>query len=96
MGIHEAVAAAMIVAGGWLSIFMIRLGLKILKADPEEYRRNREASPRKRDPWLGTLHTFYLGARDHRISAGLAVNKDRREWVEQGVLSESAIDAILR
>ena len=96
MGIHEAIAAAVIVAGGWFSILAIRLGMKILRADPEEFRRNREASPRKRDPLLGTLRTFYLGARDHRISAGLAVNKKSRQWVEQGVLSESAIDAILR
>jgi hypothetical protein len=96
MSLHEVIAGAVILCTGWIGIFGIRLGLKIFFADKEEFRRNKEASPGKLDPIVGTLHTFYVGARDHRISAGLAVNKKTKKWVEQGILSESAVDTILR
>lgn len=94
MSLHELIAGIVILLGGWIAIVAIRMGITIFKADPVEFRRNKEASPRKRDPWLGTLRTFCVGGRDHRISAGLAVKNGK--WLEQGVLSESAVDAILR
>lgn len=96
MGLHELFAGVVILGTGLIAVFGIRFGLKIYFADSEEFRRNREASPRKTDPIFGTLRTFYVGARDHRISAGLAVNKKNSQWVEQGILSDSAVDAILR
>lgn len=94
MSLHEIFAGAVMLAAGWLVIFAIRLSWKILHADPEEFRRNKEATTSILDPVFGTLRTFYAGGRDHRINAGLAV-KDGK-WVEQGILSESATDAILR
>ena len=96
MSLHEIVAGVVIVCAGCIGNFGLRLGFKILFADKEEFRRNKEASPHILDPIRGTLRTFYVGARDHRISAGLAVNKKNKIWVEQGILSESAVDAILR
>lgn len=94
MSLHEIVAGVVLFAVGWCAIFTVRLGRKILAADREAFRRNKEATPKFIDPWLGTARTFYAGGRDHWVNAGLAV-KDGK-WVEQGILSESATDAILR
>jgi hypothetical protein len=96
MTLNDLAIGSLILIGVTFSFSAFRLGLKIFTADAEEYRRNKEAIPSLSEAVLGKLRTFYTGGRDHRISAGLAFDTRRQKWVEQGVLSESAIDSILR
>ena len=96
MTLNDLAIGSLIFFGVTISFSAVRLGLKIFSADAEEYRRNREAIPSFVAAALGKLRTFYAGGRDHHISAGLAFDKRKQKWVEQGALSDSALDSILR
>lgn len=96
MELVEFVKALAIVVGGGFALALIRLGYQILSADREDYKKNQQAGPKIIDPMLGTLNTYNVCSRDYLVGAGLAFNENLNQWQEQGALSESAIDTILK
>lgn len=90
----ELVKAIFLFVFGIVAITSIAVGLKIIFSDTNEYNRNRRKTGSWRNPLRGTVNTCCEGnGRDHSISAGLAVKNNT--WIEQGKLSDEAIDAIL-
>ncbi len=92
----ELIKAVLVCAVGVITVTSIAVGLKILFSDTNEYNRNKRKTGSWLNPIMGTVRTSPEGiGRDHSISAGLAVNVRTDTWVEQGKLSDEAIDAIL-
>ena len=76
-----------------LCVFWV--GLKILRGSRNEYERNRS---RAKNPWIvftGGINPRRDGTRDDKIAAGLAINIDSNEWVEQGRYSDEALHDVL-
>ncbi len=69
------------------AVILFRLGVTILKSDPTEYKLNREIT---KSPFKGVVNP----RKDSRAQAGMIINK-KNEWVEQGRISDEAIDSIL-
>lgn len=78
-----------VVSGSFLVV-----AFHLARADRSDYDRNRERSPRRRDPLAGTLRAEHDGERDFRVRAGLAVRKRDQSWVEQAMLSNEAVDSL--
>jgi len=90
----ELVKAFVLGVGGFVAITLVMLGLRILFADNADYSRNKERSGGLLGPLVGRIPTRFNGSRDFRVKAGLAINR-KNQWVEQGALSEEAIDTVL-
>jgi hypothetical protein len=71
-----------------IALILFKLGFTVLKADPREYRLNKEISD---SPLKGTLKNQ---GNDSRSQAGMIIN-NKNEWVEQGRISDEAIDSVL-
>jgi hypothetical protein len=71
------------------------LAYRILTAPAGDYQRNKNRH--FGSPWLGRVKTHEDGRRDFRVSAGLNVRIDgqNREWVQQGIISDEAVDIII-
>jgi len=81
---------------GIIGITSFAVAMKILASDSNDYNRNMRKTGGLKNPLRGTIATCCEGnGRDHNISAGLAIDKRTNTWVEQGKLSDEAIDAIL-
>lgn len=92
----ELIKAILLCVSGFVAITTFAIGVKVLFSDTTEYNRNRRKTGNWKNPWRGTLSTCCEGnGRDHNVSAGLAVDLKANKWVEQGRLSDEAIDAIL-
>lgn len=92
----EFIKAIILCVLGIVAINSLAVGVKILFSDSNEYNRNRRKTGSWRNPLRGTVTTCCEGSgRDHNIAAGLAVDMKTNTWVEQGKLSDEAIDAIL-
>ena len=91
----ELIKSAVLFVGGSFSILFFALGIKLLFSDRSEYQQNRNRYENIFAALTGTVKTVFDGSRDYRVRAGLAVNK-KNQWVEQGALSEEALDAVLR
>jgi len=61
-----------------------------------EYESNRVRSGKVKDAILGRVNTYHNGCRDSSVHAGIVVDKRTNTWVEQGALSDGAIDSVLR
>jgi hypothetical protein len=72
------------------------LAWRIWQGNRLEYERNRQRSISLRKALRGELSTVFDGRRDYRVSAGVAVDRSKNEWVEQGRLSAEAITAAVR
>jgi hypothetical protein len=82
-----------------LAFLFLALGyrlLKVYRTDRTEYMRNQLRNVSLAAAIRGEASSFYDGVRDERVSAGIAVDTKRNEWVEQGKLSEEAISNVLR
>jgi hypothetical protein len=68
----------------------------VWRGSHNEYERNR-ARTRKSflKIFFGTVPTFHDGVRDDKVSAGIALDRKNNRWIEQGRLSDEAIDDIL-
>lgn len=85
-----------ICASAILTVTFIVIAFKLFRADRGEYERNRARSGKFWDPVRGAVKSSHGDVRDFRVRAGLAVNTRTNTWVEQGVLSDEAIDAVLK
>jgi hypothetical protein len=90
------VKAAILFFGGALCVTLLSVAYRLLRSDKGDYNINRIRSGRLLDPILGRVKTSRSGYRDFRVQAGLAVDRQTNTWVEQGILSEEAIDAVLQ
>ena len=72
------------------------LAWRIWRGNRHEYDRNRLRTGSLRNAIRGEISTVFDGTRDYRVSAGVAVDKKKNEWVEQGRLSPEAITAAVR
>lgn len=79
-----------------LSLAFFRIAIKLLLADKSEYEMNRKLSGNWKNPFIGGVPTCHDGQRDYRVRAGLARDTKTNRWVEQGILSDEAVDAVLR
>ncbi|WP_287962317.1 hypothetical protein [Alcanivorax sp.] len=88
---------ALVLFGG-VAIFSICIAVatRILTSDKSSYEYNRSRNSKVANALLGRVPTFHEGRRTHHVKAGLAVNTKTNEWVEQGTLSDEAIDSVLR
>lgn len=91
----------MVKAGGLLVVgtiiaALINLLMRLWRADRNEYDANREAVPTWGALFTGRVNTRVGGVRNFRLRAGLAVDTNTNTWVEQGRLSEEALDSVLR
>lgn len=71
-----------------MALILFKLGFTLLKADSREYNLNRDISE---SPFKGTLKNQ---GKDSRSQAGMVINNNN-EWVEQGRISDEAIDSVL-
>lgn len=77
-----------------IAVISFRLGYLMLRADKGSYDVNRERSGTFMDVLFGHVKTKKGDFRDFRVQAGVAFNKKSNKWVEQGVLSDEAIDEL--
>jgi len=90
------IQAVVLFALGAFAVSCFMFAIKLIRADGHEYARNRDRTGSFRKALRGEIETVFDGARDYRVSAGIAVDCNTNSWVEQGRLSEEAISASLR
>lgn len=89
------IKVAVFFVGCYFGFVFLVIGIRLAKADKGEYNKNRERTGSLMDVLLGKVHTIHDGRRDYRVRAGLAVDTKQNIWVEQGVLSEEALDSVI-
>lgn len=67
-----------------------------IQSRPNAYNANKARTGGWLKPILGRVNTFHNGYRDFSVHAGIAVDKKTNSWVEQGALSDGAVDAVLK
>jgi len=77
-----------------ISVFSLRFGLYLLRADKGAYDVNRNRSQSILNVLLGKVRTKKGDFRDFNVQAGLAVSTKTNNWVEQGILSDEAVDGL--
>lgn len=95
MVISEVIDALVVLLGGVISIGLFALAFKILFANKADYEINRERSNSIVSVVRGNIRTKHGEHRDFRVQAGLAVDKKKNEWAENGALSEESIDSVI-
>jgi len=89
---RPALETVLVLAGlcfAWLAYLLSR-------GSRNEYERNRaRVRSSFMNVFLGKVPTTHDGVRDDKVSAGLAWDKRRKKWVEQGRLSNEALDDVL-
>jgi len=90
------IQAVVLLALGSFAVSCFMFAAKLFRADGHEYERNRDRTGGFRKALRGEIETVFDGARDYRVSAGIAIDRNTNSWVEQGRLSEEAISASLR
>ena len=88
-------AIGLLVTGGF-AIACAFLAYRVFFGNKIEYERNRRRAGNLKQTVLGQVPSMYDGTRDARVSAGIAVDRQKNEWVEQGRLSTEAVAAALR
>jgi hypothetical protein len=78
------------------SLLSALLAWRIWRGNRIEYDRNRQRTGSFRKAIRGEVETVFDGTRDYRVSAGVAVDRKKNEWVEQGRLSAEAVTAAVR
>ncbi|MFO1080358.1 MAG: hypothetical protein U1E23_07020 [Reyranellaceae bacterium] len=93
----QEVIRAFVIAGGLtLAFVFVRIGVAILRADRSTYARNRLRTRTTGDAIKGDVSPNYDGARDYQVAAGIAIDRRRNQWIEQGKLSNEAVANVLR
>lgn len=93
---HEIIVAAAVCAGVTAAAACFWVALAILRSDRAGYDRMRLRTRSIVDVVKGDVSTSYDGARDYQVAAGIAIDKKRNRWVEQGKISNEAIANILQ
>lgn len=95
---YEIVNFVIIVMSGGLAMAGVAVAYRLWQGDSSEYDRNRERVRRCtwRQIFEGRVPAMFGDGRDYRIAAGLAVDRRKNEWVEQGRLSDEAVSSIFR
>ena len=88
-------SVGLLVAGAGSIVFAL-LAWRVWRGNRLEYDRNRRRTGSVMRAFRGEIPTMHDGTRDYRVSAGVAVDIDKNEWVEQGRLSTEAISAAIR
>ena len=74
--------------------FFIILAIKVMLGSRVEYERNRDRSRGFVATLRGQVSTLFDQGRDHRVAAGIAVDKKTKRLVTQGRLSEDSMNGI--
>jgi hypothetical protein len=69
--------------------------IRIAFGDRQEFEANRRRIRNIGKTVRGEVSPIYDGVTDYRVRAGLAYDKKKNIWIEQGTLSDEAIEAIL-
>ena len=85
-----------IVATGGFGIACLFLAYRVAFGNKLEYDRNRRRAGNFKKTFFGQVPSTFDGTRDSRVSAGIAVDSRKNEWVEQGRLSNEAVASALR
>jgi hypothetical protein len=78
-----------------LAFAFCTVGYKVARGDHHEYERNRLRTESLFDALKGRAKTHFDGKRDHRVGAGITENTKENRWVDNGMLSEEAIDSTI-
>src|SRR5689334_6419450 len=71
-------------------------GWRLAIGSASEYERNRNRTRRSITNVLwGTVPTWHDGNRDEKVSAGIAIDRKTNRWIEQGRLSDEALEDVL-
>lgn len=81
--------------GCYFGFLFLVIGIRLVKADKNDYNKNKDRSGRFSEAIFGKVQTVHDGMRDYRVRAGLAVDVRKNQWIEQGTLSEEALDSVL-
>lgn len=90
------IKAIVLGVGAVIALAFFNIAFRLLRSDKGEYDLNRKRSGDWSSPFSGRVKTCHDGQRDYRVRAGLAIDKQTNTWVEQGILSDDAVDAVLR
>ena len=80
----------------FIPIFMITLGVKILRADSSLYKEARELTKSPLHAIKGDIPVDSDRIRDYRVAAGMALDKTSNRIVPQGAISDEIVGGILR
>lgn len=89
------VLGASILLGG-LGYACFRVGFALLGANRAELDAMRERVPSVAAVAFGEVKAERDGRRDHRVHAGIAVDRHTNTWVPRGQASKDALDVIYR
>jgi len=92
---NELIIAVLIILMGIAAISLVTVGIRVMLSDSAEYKRNNDRYGSLTDAITGSVRGWHDGHRDYRVAAGLAVKTKSGQLIEQGRLSDEAIDAII-
>lgn len=93
--IWEVLATIAVATSAVVGICFLRVGFLLMRGDANEYERNRSRVGAWQNIIRGTVPTKYDGTRDDRLAAGVAIDVRNNRWVEQGRLSDEALQDVL-
>jgi hypothetical protein len=86
--------AAILLFGAGLRCFVWTY--RLLRGNTQAYEQNRLRTGSFWVALFGRVPSDFDGRRDYNVSAGIAINRNRNEWVDQGRLSAEAVEATVR
>jgi hypothetical protein len=86
------VAASLLI---FLGFRILRVAYLIFAGDLNVYQRNRGRVRSFKAVYRGKVPTKYDGTRDDLVAAGVAIDTSTNTWVEQGRLSDEALQDAL-
>lgn len=93
--ITNIVWAFVVSIGLVFGLSLMHVGRRLLRGDANEYRRNQSRVRSLKNVIRGEVPNRYDGTRDDRVAAGIAVDLKTNRWVEQGRLSDEALQDVL-
>lgn len=88
---------AVTVLGGIVCTSLFLMALSILRTDKNNYEANRRLARSFKQVLRGEVKSYQESSsagRDHRVCAGMAIDKKTKKLVSQGRLSDEAISSI--
>jgi hypothetical protein len=80
----------------FVSLCVFWFGTRLARGSISEYDRNRNRTRKSlKNVLWGTVPTWHDGTRDEKVSAGIAIDLKNNRWVEQGRLSDEALEDVL-
>jgi hypothetical protein len=92
----DIIHAIALVISGVACIACASMLYRILAGNKTGYDTNRKRVGKFLNNLCGKVPPVSDGTRDSRVSAGVAIDVRRNEWVEQGKLTREAVTAVLR